>query len=452
MEEQRERIRKSLRYSVLDGAFAASMIGFGESFFVAFALFLKANNIQVGLLSSLPQALGSVLQLFSSRLMRLFRSRKRLVAASALLQGLMYLPIALVFFLGDLRVYHLIFFACLYWVFGMMLGPAWNSWMGDLTDERERGAYFGRRSKITGFASFSSYLLAGYVLQRFGDGAALQYAGFVVIFMLALGARIASFVFLTRKYEPRYEAAGDAGFSFVEFLRQARFRNYGLFVLYSSLMSFSVSLAAPFFTPYMLRDLKLDYATFAVVNAAAIITKFLSMPVWGRVSDSFGTRKVLSLSGFLMPVVPLLWLFSWNVPYLIAIQLYAGFVWGGFELSAGNFVFDATSPGKRATCVAYYNVINGVALISGAMLGSLIVRYNEVFWSSYLLVFLLSFVLRLVASAVFVPRLKEVRLVEEIPYGRLFFKVVSMMPTMGPVYNMITFRRTGKSGGKGNSR
>ncbi|HEX9136378.1 MAG TPA: hypothetical protein VF905_05485, partial [Nitrospirota bacterium] len=49
------RIRKSLRYSIFDGAFAASMIGFGESFFVAFGLFLKATTLQVGLLSSLPQ-------------------------------------------------------------------------------------------------------------------------------------------------------------------------------------------------------------------------------------------------------------------------------------------------------------------------------------------------------------------------------------------------------------
>jgi hypothetical protein len=52
-------IRKSLKYSVTDGGFHAAMLGCGESFFVAFAVFLKASNIQIGLLGSLPLLIGS---------------------------------------------------------------------------------------------------------------------------------------------------------------------------------------------------------------------------------------------------------------------------------------------------------------------------------------------------------------------------------------------------------
>jgi hypothetical protein len=37
----------SLRYSLFDGAFSAAMIGFGESFFVVYGLFLKATTFQV---------------------------------------------------------------------------------------------------------------------------------------------------------------------------------------------------------------------------------------------------------------------------------------------------------------------------------------------------------------------------------------------------------------------
>jgi MFS family permease len=152
---------------VLDGAFAASMIGFGESFFAAFAVFLKANNIHIGLLSSLPLLIGSLSQMFSNRLIKRLRSRKLLVTAAAFLQGLMYIPVALVFFCGTLKVIYLIFFACLYWMFGMILSPAWNSWMGDLVEETKRGTYFGRRSKITGSATFIACMTAGYILQKY---------------------------------------------------------------------------------------------------------------------------------------------------------------------------------------------------------------------------------------------------------------------------------------------
>jgi MFS family permease len=435
------RVRKSLRYSVFDGAFAASMIGFGESFFVAYALFLKATIFQVGLLSSLPQALGSLLQFFSNGLIRLAGSRKRLVVIGALLQGLMYAPVALAFLTGPFQVWTLILFTCCYWAFGMILGPAWNSWMGDLVAEDRRGDYFGRRSKITGTATFLSVLIAGTILDRSGAGASREYAGFAIIFFLAFAGRMASVAFLAKKYEPPYASPREAEFGFLDFLRQARFRNYGRFVIYLVVMNFAVYLSAPFFTPYMLRDLRLTYLDFTVVNAAAIVVKVLSMPVWGRAADRFGARRVLSLTGSLMPVIPALWLASGNMAWLIAIQVYAGFVWGGFEISAFSFIFDTTTPQKRATCVAYYNMINGIALFSGALLGSVIARSNTLFWSPFLLVFLLSGLLRLAAAVAFLPRLREVRDVETIGYSRLFLKVVSSMPTMGLVYGLIPFRR-----------
>ena len=438
------RTRRSLRYSIFDGGFAAAMIGFGESFFIPYALFLKATTLEVGLLSSLPQAIGSLLQFFSNALIRAAGSRKRLVVAAALIQGLMYMPVVFIFFAETFRVWHLILFTTLYWIFGMILGPAWNSWMGDLIVEDRRGAYFGRRSKITGAATFIAVLVAGAILQHYEGAEETPYRGFVVIFLLALLCRMVSVLFLSKQYEPGYVVPHEAEFGFLDFLRQARFRNYGRFVLYLGLMNFSVFLASPFFTPYMLQDLNLSYLIFTVVNAAAIVVKVLSMPVWGRAADRFGARRVLSLTGALMPLVPIFWLLSSDVAWLIAIQAYSGFIWGGFEVAAFSFIFDTTSPQKRATCVAYYNMINGAALISGALLGSLVVRMNALFWSKYLLVFLLSGILRFFASIIFLPRLREVRKVETIGYSRLFLKVVTSVPTMGLVYELIPFRRKRK--------
>jgi MFS family permease len=435
-------VRRSLRYSMWDGAFSAAMIGFGETFFVPYALFLKATTLQVGLLSSLPQALGSLIQVFSIPLMRGLGSRKKLVVTSALLQGSMYAPIMLVFFFGDRGVWPLLFFVCLYWIFGMVLSPAWNSWMGDLVNEHRRGSYFGRRSKITGTCTFLAVVAAGALLQQFGgNGTANQYGGFAFIFLLALASRMISSLFLSKKYEPPCAVPRQAEFGFLAFLKQAHFRNYGRFVLYLSVMNFAVFLSAPFFTPYMLNELKLDYLTFTMVNAAAILAKVLSMPVWGRAADRFGARRVLSLTGFLMPVVPVLWLASGATAWLLVIQIYAGFIWGGFEIASFSFIFDTTSPRNRAICVAYYNMINGAALITGAVLGSLIVKQHVLFASKYFFIFLLSGLLRFTASLLFVPRLREVRAVETIGYSRLFLKVVASMPAEGLRYQIIPFRR-----------
>src|SRR3989344_6130995 len=296
-----KKIKKSLKYSVLDGSFASAMVGFGESFFSAFAIFLKASNTQIGLLGSLPQTIGSLIQLFSSRLIKLFGSRKKFLCTMVLLQALLYIPIAFVFFFGEFSVSYLILFIVLYFAFGMIASPAWSSWMGDLVSADDRGNYFGKRNTIAGFVSFFSLLIAGYVLQHFSENLGLQYTGFLIIFLLAFLFRFISFIFLTKKYEPFYlEDAPKYTDSFSQFIKNLMSRNYGLFMLFHTIMNFSVYIAAPFFAAYMLKDLKLDYFHYIILIASAIVAKYISMPVWGKAVDKYGTKKILPLSGFLM--------------------------------------------------------------------------------------------------------------------------------------------------------
>jgi MFS family permease len=207
------------------------------------------------------------------------------------------------------------------------------------------------------------------------------------------------------------------------------------------LMNLSVYTAAPFFIPYMLKDLQLNYLLFTIITCTAIVVKVVSMPVWGKASDQFGTRKILVLCGYLMPIVPVLWLFSKDIYFLILIQAYGGFVWAGFELAGFNFVFDATTPQKRVSGIAYLNVLNGIGVFAGSLIGALIVKYNALFWSKYFAVFLLSGILRLAATFICAPKLKEVRIVKEIPYSELFFKIIRTMPTAGVVFSSIPFRK-----------
>jgi hypothetical protein len=70
------------------------------------------------------------------------------------------------------------------------------------------------------------------------------------------------------------------------------------------------------------------------------------------------------------------------------------------------------------------------------MLGSLIVKYNQVFWSKYLLVFLVSGLCRFAVSFFLVAKLREVRPVEQIPYPTLLFKVMAVAPTQGIMHEI----------------
>ena len=441
---RQEKVKKSLWYSIMDGTFYSTMLGFGESFFSAFAIFLKATNLQIGVLGTLPDTIGSLTQLWSNTLLKWFNSRKKLICTMALLEALMYIPIALVFFMGTFKVIHLILFICIYHIFDLIINPAWNSWMGDLVDTQERGDYFGKRNRITGIATFLSLLLGGFILQRFVGDVKTQYTGFVVLFALAFLSRIASFIYLTRKYEPQYTFMPEEEVSLLEFVKKAWFRNYGILIIFLCAMNFVVFLASPFFAAYMLYDLKLSYWSFTILMAAAVISKFIFMPVWGRLCDKYGTKKVLRLTSFLIPLGCLPWIFSTNFFYLIIVEAVSGFVWAGFEISSFNMLFDSIIPQKRATYIAYFNVLNGVGIFLAALIGTLIITFNNIFWSSYLFVFLISGILRLAVAFYFTPKLKEVRQVERISYHQLLFRVLTTTAAAGLVYDWITFKKQRK--------
>ncbi|MBW2982147.1 MFS transporter [Candidatus Woesearchaeota archaeon] len=419
-----KKIEKSLKYSILDGSFWAVMFGFGETYLAAFAVFLRASDVQIGLLTSLPLLLGSLSQFFSMKLIKLFNSRKKFVVVTALIQALMWIPIIFVFYLHNWSVYFLILFVIIYLVSGMISAPAWNSWISDLVNPNERGKYFGNRSRIIGLITLISVSLGGIILDVLKDGITKQYLGFAALFSAAMVARLISVLFLNKKYDPGLYVREKDKFTFKSFLKQIRYRNFGMLVLFLAFMNFSVYIAGPFFVAYWLYDLNLSYIAYMIIIVSAFVAKYISLPIWGSFIDIYGTKKIMALNGFVMPIVPILWLFSTNIYYMIFIQLLAGISWAGFELSSFNFIFDTTTPEKRPRCISYYNVINGIMIFLGTTIGSLIVKYNNLFWTKYYLVFLISGILRYVISFTFLPKLKEVRKVYDISYNKIFFKLV----------------------------
>src|SRR5689334_1254477 len=87
-------VDKALRHSVRDGMAYSVQVGAGETYFSAFALFLRASAPQVALISTLPPLLASFAQLFSAWLGS-YLGRRRLVLLGCAVQSLLWLPILL---------------------------------------------------------------------------------------------------------------------------------------------------------------------------------------------------------------------------------------------------------------------------------------------------------------------------------------------------------------------
>ncbi len=89
--------------------------------------------------------------------------------------------------------------------------------------------------------------------------------------------------------------------------------NTGRFIVYCSLINLTTLIAGHFFAPYMLRELKFNYITYTIINSASTLTTLGFMTWWGRRTGRAGSIKILKLTSFMIPFVPIMWLVSGNV-------------------------------------------------------------------------------------------------------------------------------------------
>ena len=419
------RIRKSLIYSYIDGIFASIMAGLRDTFIIPFAVALGAVTSQIGLLSAVPTLISSLVQIKSADVTERLKSRKRVINISVFIQAFMFLPILLVPFILDKgRIHFLIFFYVLHLSFGNFAMPPWGSLIAKYVPANKRGKYFGFRNKTLGFISVASAFAGGFLLNRFSKDNI--FIGYAILFLVALITRLISWYYLNKMYEPPFRVNEEAKFTFFEFVSRIKKSNFTRFVFYVGAMLFCVNIASPFFPVYMLKDLKMSYPVYTLVTMAATITVLVVMDRWGRRADIFGNIKVLRICSFFIPLVPILWLFSKNTVYLVIIQIISGFFWSGFNIAISNFIYDAVSPPKRTRCIAYFNVINGIATFFGALLGGYAAKFlPPIFGYKLLALFLISGVLRFFV-AIFSLFLKEVRPVQQTTSFRLLQETMGL--------------------------
>jgi len=429
---------KTLKLSIKEGSLTSVMSGLGGSYISLYALALKANNLQIGFLTSFSSLFAPFSQILGSRLMEKY-SRKKIIILNVALQAFMWLPILLLslFFWKNLFSSYLpiilIVFYSLYAIFGSIAAPSWFSLMGDIVPEKIRGRYFGKRNRISELVVLISTLIAAFLLDFFKTKGFLLL-GFSIIFFLSFLFRMFSSFLFSKHYEPKFKLKKKYYFSIFQFIKKAPSTNFGKFAIYIALIHLAVNIAGPFFAVYMKQDLNFSYTTFTLATISASLASIIFMPIWGKFSDKYGNLKLLKIGSILIPFLPILWLFG-KSPYYIALvpQLLGGMGWAAFNLASFNFIYDAVSRERRGLCIAYSNVLSGIGVFLGAGLGGLLAHYLTItFMNKLLFIFLISGILRFVIFLVFLPLIKEARKVKKLKESPVFY-LKEIAPSKGVV-------------------
>ncbi len=427
-----QKIQRSLRVSWQEGIAASVMLGIVDFYLVPFGLFMKASTEQIGLLVAFPRLLSSFSLLFAVRAVQWIGSRLRFIVRGAVLQAILLIPLAaLALWDFEGRIYALIGLVILYRMLESLIGPAWGALMSDYLTPEKRGTYFGWRSRIVGTAQVAGMGVAGLILYLTQPAAAAF--GFLTIFGIAAIARLISGSYMSQMADLPVHATREHDFTFLMFLKRFKESNFVKFVFYVSSVVFATFLSAPYFSVYMLRDLHLNYLNYMAIHLSSVLMGLLAVPVWGRHADAVGNAQVLKTTGLLVPLIPFLWIATKNPAALFCIELFSGLIWAGFNLSATNFVYDAVTPEKRVRCLGYFNLINGLAICAGGLLGGCLAdRLPPVRGFPILMLFAISGGLRLLTRLSLGNAFKEVRESHKrVSNSQLFFSVVGIRPILG---------------------
>lgn len=444
--EHKERSRK---YSLRDSASVNATVGFGDNYISAYAVAMNATPAQVGLLTSVPNLIAPLAQLATSKAMER-TSRKKIFSWSILVQSLLWLPMIFVSFLFLKNILFapilLVIFYTAYALFGNFAAPAWVSWIGDLLNPKEAGKFLGLRNKIGGITGLIAMILGGIFLDLFKKQSEISsqtyfiFIGFGIIFLLAMFFRLLSRHFVLKQHEPQFRFEKAHYFSFFQFIKKIPKSNYGKFSLYVALIVLATNIAGPYYTIYTLRNLKFSYIEFMMINVAASVTTFLFISKWGKFADRHGNIQMIKITSILVPVMPFMWPAipylptELVFPYVMLINLISGYVWGGFNMAAGNFVFEAATPQRRGLCSAYSSIMNGLGVVIGATIGSILITYVKISFIDIIL--FVSIISGISRFAVFIIMRKSIKEVREVK--KAHWKLIPLASDILDIHSFIT--------------
>ncbi len=383
-------VRASLRWLLISGIFGNTAGTILVSYQAIYLLSLGATRGEIGLLSSLSNLMMPLAMLPGAWLARRGPSYKQIVVGAAVLSrvallGVVFLPLTH----GLSPVIWGIALLSLYNFFQYLLKPAWTAVVGEIVPARWRGRYFSTRNMFIGGTAFLVLLGMGRLVGHLPIPQGYQTA----LAISVVTGLAATYSFSRIESRPRPTPPPTDRKRGLYLLKQ---RTFLAFCLTAGLWNFGVQIASPFFTVYLVDEVRVSSTVVAVVAAISSLAALPGQRVFGSLNDHKGARWVQRVTGFIIPLVPGVWGFIAHPWQAYVVEAVSAFVWAGYNLAAFNLLLEMTPEEGRPSAVAVYQAVSGIGMTLGAAAGGWVAQQY-----GYRPVFLLSAGGRLLAAAMF---------------------------------------------------
>lgn len=396
-------MRRDLRNSCLEGSCHSLMVGLAETWFAAFFIAANISNFSIGILATLPMLVGSLLQLGTPWGIRWVGSYRLWSVAGSVLQGSSLVVMGVLSGLGAVT-FELAFLALVfYWGSSLAIGPAWNTWMEFVIPKSVRTRYLSSRMRVCQICLLIAVCVAGLILHS--NSVQARQGIFSILFLAAGLFRLISAALL---YSHREHRAWSQ-YSFHGIKEAQLSENIGKTVRevvpFFVAIQFSVFISGPFFAPFMLRSMRMDYATFMFLIVLGYLGRILTLHFASNVAQSRGPGSLLLWGAVGIAPLSGLWWFYESFLFLAIMQLLGGVAWGCYELAMSIVFMERIPRQVRPRVLAVFGLFNGIAMVSGSLLGGAILHWFENQISGFMIVFIASSLIRAVSLLLFPYRL-----------------------------------------------
>jgi MFS family permease len=394
-------LRNDLRAILADGAASNLMVGIGENYLPAFVLALSGSQLACGMAATVPLVLGGLVQLATPWVLARVRSHRRWAVCCAVIQALSFLPLLAAALTDKLDLTSVFLIIALYWSCGMACNSTWNAWVETLVPWQIRAPYFAQRTRWSQFSLLLGFALGGILLQ-IGAQNGHRLPVFGLLFLLACGSRLLSaFALETQQEHTALPRPGKHQF-LKDFQELAHSGGNSLTILFILLTQGAVYISGPYFTPYMLGNLKFSYLQFMILTALAYLAKVAVMGFWGKVVERHGVQRLLLWGGLAIMPLPAFWGLTDSFAFLAVLQIVSGAAWSAYELAILLLFIENIPFAKKVNVITIYNLANAGAIMGGSLIGGGLLWACGGGSAAYHTVFLASTLARIAALLVLV--------------------------------------------------
>lgn len=392
------RLERDLAASSADGAAYGLMVGIGETYLQPFVLAIGHGAVFAGMIASVPQLLGGLLQMVSPAGVAALQSHARWVTVCVLMQAICFVPLVVGAWSGHLSAGMVMLIVSIYWAAGLGAGPAWNTWQGTLVPAERRATFFARRSRLMQFTTLVGFLAGGFGLQA-GKASDREMAVYLTLFAVAGLARFTCVYCLTQQSEPQPMPPSMRRLPASIVWKRLTSGTTGRLLLFAIAMQAGVSISGPYFVPYMRRVLNHEYWEYTSILGVSLVAKFVTLPLWGRVAQRSGARALLWMASLSVVPMSIAWCCGSGYWWLVFVQVMAGVAWAAYELALLLMFFEAIPEDERTSILTAYNLANTLALVFGSLVGAALLKWWDVSATGYMFVFAASSLGRLMSLA-----------------------------------------------------